>query len=342
MPRPDFELTTRAATTFGAYAQARGVDVQAAAKAHGLPPPPVLGKPGAGELTLPASQLIAFVDELAERVGDPHLGLAVAQATPRGAYGVAEFMIRTAPTLKDACLNFARFSALISPEHFFFFEQDGQAASVQQRSAFGRGASGRHQNEYAAAMFALTIRSLVPTAQFSSVWFINPPPKDDTRLREFFGAPLEFDRETNGVAFPSALLDAPVVSGDPALAAYLESHAVSALHERPQATDLSGRVRQAIREALKDGEPTIERLAVRLRLSGRTLQRRLSDANTTFQLLLDDVRLSLARTYLSDERLDISEIAYLLGYSELRAFDRAFRRWVGVSPGEYRQKRPSP
>lgn len=342
MPRPDFELTTRAATTFGAYARARGLDVDEIARAHGLPAIPSLDRPGGGELTLSSAALITFVDALADRLGDAHLGLSVALATPRGAYGVGEFMIRTAPTLRDACHNFARFSALLSPEHHFFFEEDAAGASVQQRSAFGRGASGRHQNEYAVAMFALTLRGMLAEPRFTQASFINPAPADTARLRDFFGAPLAFDRDTNGLSFDRALLAAPILGGDPALASYLEAHALAALKDRPQTADLADRVRAAIRDALKEGEPTLERLAVRLRLSGRTLQRRLADANTSFQNLLDDVRLGLARTYLTDERLDISEIAYLLGYSELRAFDRAFRRWVGVSPGEYRQRRPTP
>jgi AraC-like DNA-binding protein len=71
-------------------------------------------------------------------------------------------------------------------------------------------------------------------------------------------------------------------------------------------------------------------------MSGRTLQRRLSDLRTSFQEVLDLVRFDLARAYLKDARLDVSQVAYLLGYSELRAFDRAFRRWADLSPSEWR------
>ena len=71
-------------------------------------------------------------------------------------------------------------------------------------------------------------------------------------------------------------------------------------------------------------------------MSGRTLQRRLSDLQTSFQEVLDVVRFDLARAYLKDVRLDVSQVAYLLGYSELRAFDRAFRRWANKSPTEWR------
>ncbi len=111
---------------------------------------------------------------------------------------------------------------------------------------------------------------------------------------------------------------------------------MAALASRPRSDDLIYKLRHQIREALKQGEPNVERLATRLNMSGRTLQRRLSDLKTSFQEVLDVVRFDLARAYLKDVRLDVSQVAYLLGYSELRAFDRAFRRWASKSPTEWR------
>ena len=108
---------------------------------------------------------------------------------------------------------------------------------------------------------------------------------------------------------------------------------------RPRSDDLIEKLRHALREALKQGEPNVERLAKRLSLSGRTLQRRLGQLKTSFQEVLDHVRFDLARQYLKDARLDLTQIAYLLGYSELRAFDRAFRRWASKSPGDWRAAR---
>ncbi len=90
-------------------------------------------------------------------------------------------------------------------------------------------------------------------------------------------------------------------------------------------------------EALRKGETGLEHVAARLHVSSRTLQRRLSEHGTSYQELLDDVRVRLARAYLKDARLGVAEVAYLLGYSELRAFDRAFRRWTGLSPREFRR-----
>lgn len=130
----------------------------------------------------------------------------------------------------------------------------------------------------------------------------------------------------------------PVQGGDPALFSFLEEHAKAALASRPKTDDLIDKLRHDLREALKQGEPNVERLATRLSMSGRTLQRRLADLGTSFQDVLDQVRFDLARAWLQDARLDLSQVAYLLGYSELRAFDRAFRRWANMSPGEWRAR----
>ncbi|HWO08502.1 MAG TPA: helix-turn-helix transcriptional regulator, partial [Polyangiaceae bacterium] len=78
-------------------------------------------------------------------------------------------------------------------------------------------------------------------------------------------------------------------------------------------------------------------IARRLGLGERTLQRRLRDEGTSFAALLDEARAELARSYLGDSKLAIFEVAYLLGYSEPSAFNRAFRRWTGKSPREYRE-----
>jgi len=73
-------------------------------------------------------------------------------------------------------------------------------------------------------------------------------------------------------------------------------------------------------------------------MSERTLQRRLKDEGTTFAVLVDEVRTDLARMYLADDRLAVYEVAFLLGFSEPSAFNRAFKRWLGTSPREYRQR----
>ena len=106
--------------------------------------------------------------------------------------------------------------------------------------------------------------------------------------------------------------------------------------ERLEGEDIVERTRAAIREVLPSGGVSDETVARRLNLSTRTLQRRLQNEGSSFKALLTEVRSELADQYLRDGRHSLSEIAFLLGFSELSAFSRAFRRWRGVSPSQYR------
>ena len=90
---------------------------------------------------------------------------------------------------------------------------------------------------------------------------------------------------------------------------------------------------------MSEGRPTLEALAERYHVSARTMQRRLAEQGETFQAVLQRVRYQLAREYLADGRLELTEVAALLGYSEHSAFTRAFRQWAGVGPKRWRRER---
>ena len=286
----------------------------------------------------PAATLRGLSDELAEKLNDPSLGLTLAKLLARGSYGVAEFLIRSVPTLRMAFENVVRFSGLIAPDQTFAFVEEGDEAQVHNAPTLDKTGLGRHLNEYTTAIHADVIRSIAG-ACLVRAWFINPAPASTRGLVNALGTErLAFNQPTNGCAIERKSLELPVKNGDPALYGFLEEQALAALSARPKSDDLVDQLRAQIRDALKQGEPNVERLAIRMELSARTLQRRLSALGTSFQDVLDGVRFDLARAFLSDDRLDVSQVAYLLGYSELRAFDRAFKRWAGMAPGTFRSK----
>ncbi len=338
MSRSDFDFESRLVPLVLAYARHKGMPVEKLIEKHKLPADVLAQPPGKVQLTTKVSVVSAIADEIAAALKDSHLGLSLSDWLPRGTYGVAEFLSRVGPTLRHSFENFTRFNAIVAPSQSFRFEEvEGEARFhniVPQRP----GAAGRHFEEFSAAAVLKTCVSLSgenPTR----VWFVHARPSevDLGRLSAgVFTRQISWNEPTNGFALDASLLDKKVNGGDAALYSFLEEHAVAALASRPRSDDLIDKLRHQIREALKQGEPNVERLATRLNMSGRTLQRRLSDLKTSFQEVLDVVRFDLARAYLKDVRLDVSQVAYLLGYSELRAFDRAFRRWASKSPTEWR------
>ena len=116
----------------------------------------------------------------------------------------------------------------------------------------------------------------------------------------------------------------------------LDRYAAALLAKLPKPESFIECVTQLIAEELHKSEPGIEAISSRLGYAPRTLQRKLKEVGTSYQELLDKTRSQFAIQYLQEEQIAISEIACLLGFSEASAFHRAFKRWTGLSPGEFR------
>jgi AraC-like DNA-binding protein len=125
-------------------------------------------------------------------------------------------------------------------------------------------------------------------------------------------------------------------AADPLLYESLKEH-LDQLSNDGSGQSLLTSVRVAVAESMKDGKPDLTRVAKRLEVGPRTLQRRLNAYGIDFKQLIDDFRCRLALTYLKDTKTRLTEIALLLGYSEASAFNHAFKRWTGCSPLEFRR-----
>lgn len=169
---------------------------------------------------------------------------------------------------------------------------------------------------------------------------VHLPPPQPARLaeyRELFRCPIRFDRPQAALVFSASQMRLPIEASDPTLSGYLEQlagHVLKSLHTPPET--FVDRVRRATWHQLSSGKPELSRIAKQLHISPRTLQRRLRESGTSFSQLLDDLRRELSGRFLLDRKLAVSEVAFLLGYSEPSAFQRAFRRWQGRSPRQYR------
>jgi AraC-like DNA-binding protein len=164
---------------------------------------------------------------------------------------------------------------------------------------------------------------------------------DDTAHRAFFKAPVEFGTGVCDFVFDRADAERAVLpKADPAMNAFFARYANTLLEQHVQ-PDLPvvERIRAFIERHLADGEPTAESAAKQLAMSGRSLRRSLRGEGTTFRELVEGVRRARAHALLDQPHITASETAYLLGFSDLTAFSRAFKRWTGKSPREYRSAR---
>src|SRR6185437_17141686 len=147
-----------------------------------------------------------------------------------------------------------------------------------------------------------------------------------------FRGPLRFAQPENALVLPESALELPMVKAGAALKTLLERTASEILQRLPKTDTLIAHVRKLLAEELRGGDPGIARLARRLHTTPRTLRRRLDEAGVTHREILDQLRRDLAHQYLRQEAIAISEVAFLLGYSDASPFHKAFKRWSGVSP----------
>jgi AraC-like DNA-binding protein len=292
----------------------------------------------AREVEVSLDTLYAMTDAIAGALGDPDWGLHLAASAPRGSYGVLEFCCRTAPTVREAVRRLTRYTALVSRLETFTWRTRGRRELVERTVPGGCRREARHDNEFSLAYLVRVARELIgePAWTPRRVWFGHPAPANRRAFATSFGAAkLEFGADTSGVEVDRGDLDRANASADPALFEVLEEQI-----ERlalPPVRDLRAQLREAICLALRDGHPTLIRVARHLATSPRTLQRRIASQGTSFQALVDDTRAELATEYLRDPSRSLGEVAFLLGYSEPSAFVRAFRRWTGQTITTYRQ-----
>ena len=161
-------------------------------------------------------------------------------------------------------------------------------------------------------------------------------PADRKVLRDFFGCPVEFNAAGNTLVFQTADVERRFVTHNAELLAIVAPQLEKELNQQLDDQSLPEQVRTILKRRLAGQRPTIQDVARELNVSSRTLQRRLTEAESNFQQILEESRRELARHYLIHSELELNDTAYLLGYEDTNSFVRAFHSWEGVPPGHWR------
>jgi len=165
-------------------------------------------------------------------------------------------------------------------------------------------------------------------------------PKTITPHEDYLGCPLEFDSPQDGLLFSQASLEHPNKLGDEGISRYLTSHLDADLMAMRDDNGLAAQVKEAIAQSLSEGAPKMAHIASQMGMSVRSFHRRLAEDGVSFQTLLERTRRELAEGLLRDNAYSLAEVAFLTGFSEQSSFNRAFKRWVGLTPATYRKHRP--
>lgn len=313
------------------------------AVASGLDPGPILARAGVdpGALASPDGRIAARADDqvwrlIAAELGDADLGIHLSeQSVSVGSFGVVGYLARASATVGDALARAARYHRLIKDDSRVQVAWSERGAALleapgPERGMWPRAVAEAIMANYLTLARAWTGQRIAPL----EVRFQHARPGDTRELERFFGCRLRFGERENGIALSRDALALPFRTSEPALLDYLEAWAgarMAALGDRT----LAGQAQRAIGEALAEGEPSIDRVARRLALSPRSLQRRLREQGLSFRGLVDAVRQRRA-VELVQSGLGLDEVAERLGFAEPRSFRRAFRRWTGLAPSALR------
>lgn len=316
-----------------AGAAARGVEPATLLAAAGVDAE-LLADPDA-EVPMAAQQRLW--QEAPRLTGDDAFGLHLGELLQAADFGGLGFAVRSSATLGEGYARVARYLRLIHPAaRLEVVEADGHA--LVRHVPPPASTPPRHASEFMLGVLTQVGRREAGEGfRPREVRFRHAEPERlDEHVRTFM-CPLRFLQPHNELVLGREALATPLVRAEPALCEVLDRHLQELLARLPTSASFLDRVRGGLVAELRDGEPTLERLAKRLRTSERSLQRRLQQEGSSLQALLAEVRTSLAIRYLTERRESIAEVAFLLGFSEVSTFHRAFKRWTGVTPAAYRR-----
>lgn len=285
------------------------------------------------------AELDRFLCAAWAQVDDSAFGLKAGQALRPERLGLTGLLVMTSPTLLSALQRKARYSPLAWGDRYGVVVNDRGVDVVIECAVEHR--------PYGPAKVDMEVSSLVAMARFFTGHTVVPrwvglrqaAPPHEALYRELLGCPVQFGEPENRLSLRASDADLPFLSAQLEAGQALEIGAQALLRQR-MPESLSTRTRLLVDQLMPDGEPSLERVAAKLCMSPRTVQRRLALEGTHFRAIVESARRDLAEQALTLGDAKPDELAWRLGFSEAASFYRAFKRWTGQTPGQARGRRP--
>ncbi|WP_416368357.1 AraC family transcriptional regulator ligand-binding domain-containing protein [Tritonibacter mobilis] len=257
--------------------------------------------------------------------------------------GVLGLAMKTAPTLRASLERLERYWQVVTDTAIYRLDTSQDPALLIFEARTGHHPVLDFRNEGAFAGLARNMRLFVEgELVLDYVTFRHACRSDPEQYQAHFGCPVRFEAEQNVIALRKEMLDLPNRLGDAAVSDFLTTHLETEIGTLQDETSVRAGLLRLLTPALSNGVPQAADVAREMGMSERTLYRRLADEGLTFRDVLTEAQSSLAQELLKDSRSSIAEIAFLTGFSEQSTFSRAFKRWVGQAPAQFRQQFPSP
>lgn len=317
---------------FDEFAQKNGLDYQHMLEEAGLPSD-VLDH---SESLISYQRIERLMDLCASASGNALFGLEYGLYQGVDIFGPLLYLLKNAQTVEGSLAELARYYHLHSSGALVTIEQQGPLVIMSYRPALDSGTQSSQVIELAIGVGKQLLHTLLGKHwQPNSVHLQTAPGADEQAYRRLLGQVPQFNSETNGCVFDAALLKAPLSEADPVLHKLMRQH-MDKLDAMPL-KELPAYVQHLMTSFLPNGRVTVEQVADYMMLSARSLQRYLADEGTSFQSLLEETRKNMAVRYLRESDINLTQLSGMLGYADLAAFSRAFHRWYGKSPRQWRK-----
>jgi AraC-like DNA-binding protein len=291
------------------------------------------------ETRVPHRAVMGLLQQLVDSSGDASIGLRAGCSVESGDFDALEFAARCTADLRGAIGCMTRYMNLLNEAALVTLREEGDRAIWEFRATDGV-PQVPAANDFVVSSAITFARMYAEVPEVSlEVHLMHAQPTDPASYERVFGKSVKLGMPHNAWVFPRELLALPMRRADPNVHLAFETRARELAERLRGQQGVAGRAREVVFAHLRAGDASMAAVASAMAMSVATLRRRLEAEGTTHSEILDRVRSDLAMLYLSESRLSVREIAFLLGYSQSRAFHNAFRRWTdGSTPVDYRTK----
>ena len=280
---------------------------------------------------VPCTSIPAVICEAMRTRPLKNLGMKVAYETPIGAFQLLDYLIVTCENIREAAKQLARYLRISEAPFAIEIRDDEDPVRIvysNVREPFTA--------EFEVALAIFHFRRETESRFKADYASFAHTPDDVSEMEQALGCPIRVQSHWVGFGLSREAWELPVRRRDPILHSILHRNAEELAARLPETDTVVAEVRRLLVTRIAQGGADIEPMARSMATSVRSLQRRLAAAGTSYQEVLDSTRREAAGRHLTDRALSITEVAYLLGYSEPAAFHRAFKRWYGSTPQEFR------